>query len=766
MSSISSTSSSSSSSTSATAGTSVGGTLRITGMATGLDVDSLVSKMMTSDQTKIDQLKQKQQTLEWKQQGYQSIISSIQSLQNTYFDITSPTNYLLTQNNYDNLSTSTSDSTVASIKAATGATMGNYQVDVTQVAQPASITGTSLDSQFSVNMLAQWGGQTLNFTDSNSTKATVTIPSGFTGTTDDLVASINSQLTSSSLNGELSAVNDNGKVKFTNSSSASIITMTGGSSIPTIGSDPVTIQANSNYETTDADLSSWNNGTLDFNVGGTDASISLANFKGTTASDLAAYINTQLSSTAANGKVSATVVNTGSGDNIKFTPLTTTNVTISSNNIGDFPSTNSPENITSASLDTALTSLTGGAGLNQALAFNLNYNGNTVTVNLDNSTGDCTVGDLASAISTATGGQVTGSFNDMTGQFTLSTTSTGSTSSIQLTGNSGLSTTLLSSLGLSDSATVTQGTDAALSIEQPGSTTSTSLTENSNNFTLNGITYNLVGMGTTTASVTSNTSSIHSLISGFITQYNSLVDTIQTDLSQKSDPNYPPLTAAQESSMSSTDIANWNAKAQQGLLNNDQNLQNLLNSLRQAFSSPVVSSNGESLTPLTFGDVGTNSIGIDTSNDYTQGAKISIVDDTKFTNAIAQQGSAVMTLFTNTSSLSPTSDPTGYFNESGIFQRINTIFQNYVGQTGTSLNNGILTSYANKQDDYSTTGDQGSGTLPDQLYYEQILINNMNTQYSTDQTKYYNEFSQLDTEMTTLDSQQSALESMMGSSSS
>lgn len=752
--------SSTSSTPSGMTGAGGGNMLRITGLATGLDVDSMVKKMLAGDQTKIDQAKQAQQIVQWKQQAYQSIITDVKSLQSSFFDITNPSSYALTQNNYKNITTSSSNTSAGTATAAVGAAMGNYTLSVSQMAQAATISGTnSINSQYSLNATQVWAGKSLTFTDNSNplNTANISIPANFTGNANALVANINSQIQSSSLNGELTAVNDNGKIKFVNSSSTSSINMSGGGNISDIGSNSINISANGNYETVEAGISAWQNGSINFNVGGstTPVTLNLSGFQGTTASDLAAYINTQISSNSSyaslNGQVSASVVNNGSGDCIEFTPLTSTQVQISSSNIKDLPS--SSTTLTAASSSTSLASL----GVTGVITLNLNYNGTNKSITLDNSNSDKNIGDLVSAINSQTNGQVTGSFDDITGKFALQTGSTGSTSSLQIT--SGSTASLLTALSLSVGSSPTSGKDAIVAITSPGANNPTTLTEGSNNFTLNGVSYSLTGLGTTSISLTSNTTQVHDMIKNFLDKYNSIVDEIQTQLTQKRDYNYPPLTDSQKSSMSATDITSWNNKAQQGLLNNDQNLQDLLTSLRQAFTTPVTDGSGNNLTSIFFGNVGSGSIGIDTSDDYTQGSKITIVDDVKFTQAIAQHGDQIMKLFTNVSN---SANQTTNFNQSGIFQRINTILQNNVGIIGSTLT-GTLSKYANVQDDFSASGGMGSGNLPDQIYTKQLLINTLTNQMNSDQTKYYNQFTQLETAMNQINAQQSTISSMLSS---
>ncbi|WP_406540970.1 flagellar cap protein FliD N-terminal domain-containing protein [Clostridium ljungdahlii] len=61
-----------------------GSMLRITGLNTGLDVDSIVKKMLKGDQAKLDKVKQSQQLIQWRQDAYKTIISDIQDLQKSF----------------------------------------------------------------------------------------------------------------------------------------------------------------------------------------------------------------------------------------------------------------------------------------------------------------------------------------------------------------------------------------------------------------------------------------------------------------------------------------------------------------------------------------------------------------------------------------------------------------------------------------------------------------------------------------------------------
>lgn len=584
--------SSSTSSTSSTIGTGSGGgnMLRITGLNTGLDIDAMVKKMLTSDQTKVDQAKQQQQLIKWRQEAYQSIIKDLKDLQSSYFDIANSANCLLSSNNYDNMTATSMDTMVVNAEATTKATAGNYKILVKQLAAAASIKGTSE-----------------------------------TKTSDNKTASSSTKLTDLGLS--------TGKYSL---------------KLSYDGKDPVQI---------------------DINI--TDAS---------------------------------------------------------------------------------------------------------------------TVNDFASAIKTQTNGAVTAKLNDLTGKFEIQTSDTGSSSSLKIENVSDTDTTaaaLLSKFNINvdslSGVSGDNGKDALFAIKEPDSSSYIVGKNSSNIFVVNGVKYTLSDVNSTmdyissdntgkfvpddsfttsdvpaSVSVSKDTSKIKDLITNFIDKYNNLVGEIQDKLSEKKNYDYKPLTDTQKSSMSDTDITNWETKAKQGILRNDDNLQNLLNDITNAFYTPVKDSDGNNVSTLYFGSYGANSIGIDTSKDTSQGGKISITDETKFTDAITNHPDEVMKLFTTTSD---NTNKTENFNQSGIFSRISSILSDNVGIVGSSYNQATLTKYANVQEDYSIYGGSGSGTLPDQIYEQQIVINNLTTRMNDDQTKYYNQFTQLETAMEQLNAQQSVISS-------
>lgn len=111
--------------------------IRLSGLASGIDTDEMIKSMMTADQDKIDKAGQKQQTITWQQEIYREVISEAKSLTDKYFAVTSK-NSIISSSAWNTLSIS-SNSSMMSAKGNAGASDVNYTFEITSLAQPATI---------------------------------------------------------------------------------------------------------------------------------------------------------------------------------------------------------------------------------------------------------------------------------------------------------------------------------------------------------------------------------------------------------------------------------------------------------------------------------------------------------------------------------------------------------------------------------------------------------------------------------------------------
>jgi len=122
--------------------------LRIGGLASGIDTDSIVGQMMKAKRVPLDKLKQQRQVLEWQQEDYRAINKSLRAFRDTVFNMRLQATYLAKK-------AASSDEAVVGASAAAGAAPGVYSVTVAQLAQ-----GVTRGSQAGLPDEAGEGGST------------------------------------------------------------------------------------------------------------------------------------------------------------------------------------------------------------------------------------------------------------------------------------------------------------------------------------------------------------------------------------------------------------------------------------------------------------------------------------------------------------------------------------------------------------------------------------------------------------------------------
>lgn len=276
---------------------------------------------------------------------------------------------------------------------------------------------------------------------------------------------------------------------------------------------------------------------------------------------------------------------------------------------------------------------------------------------------------------------------------------------------------------------MSSGHDAAINLD------GTDLTESSNNFTISGVTYNLASTGSTTVSVAADVNTIVSNVQSFVNAYNTMLTSLNTEVSQPVYSNYLPLTDDQKSQMKDSDITAWTTKAKSGLLHNDSILQDAINNMRNNISDPI--------SGLTGTYNSTASIGI-TTGDYTENGILHL-DTDKLKAALQADPAIVNKIFGTTGS-------SGNTNSQGIAVRLNNSLNNTVSQIQTVA--GITP---------DTTTDTSSN-LAIQIKDYTSRLTAMSTQLQDLQTRYYNEFDAMESALQQLNSQSSFISSLTSSS--
>ncbi|MBZ9688096.1 flagellar filament capping protein FliD [Clostridium estertheticum] len=173
--------------------------MRITGMASGLDTETLVKQMMKPYTMKVDKMKQDRQIVSWRQELYRDILSDTAAIKDTYFDNLKPDTNMLSKNNYAGFDVTATNSVAGesagvSATASVGAMPGSYKVEVTNLATAAKIDGVAINESNDSFVLANWQGKTIRFK-VGETEESITIDN-IPPVTDrkSLVANINDKL--------------------------------------------------------------------------------------------------------------------------------------------------------------------------------------------------------------------------------------------------------------------------------------------------------------------------------------------------------------------------------------------------------------------------------------------------------------------------------------------------------------------------------------------------------------------------------------------
>ena len=110
-------------------------TMRLTGLMSGMDTESMIQQLVAAKQTKVDDAKKAQTKLEWKQTAWKDLNTKIKNLQSKYLS------NMRLESAYSQRTTKISDSTAASVITGDGAMKGVQTLQVTQLAKTAYMTG-------------------------------------------------------------------------------------------------------------------------------------------------------------------------------------------------------------------------------------------------------------------------------------------------------------------------------------------------------------------------------------------------------------------------------------------------------------------------------------------------------------------------------------------------------------------------------------------------------------------------------------------------
>ncbi|WP_049868355.1 MULTISPECIES: flagellar filament capping protein FliD [Paenibacillus] len=253
--------------------------------------------------------------------------------------------------------------------------------------------------------------------------------------------------------------------------------------------------------------------------------------------------------------------------------------------------------------------------------------------------------------------------------------------------------------------------------------------------------------GASTVSSKLDTDSIVNTIKSFISDYNSLLDQVNTKLNEQRYRTYSPLTEEQKADMKESEVTLWESKAKSGLLKNDSILSSMVTDMRTALVSTVTTGTGDNAIKTV------QSLGIVTGQ-WSEYGKLKIQDEQQLRAAIEKNPEQVIALFTSKDpSPLPDTDPNKLSKSVdpkwGIFERLSSTvmksLQQLTEKAGTSS--------------YSTDKNgtfMANSMLGEQLRTLDTRISDMNRLLTNKENRYYKQFTAMETAINRYSSQSGA----------
>ena len=711
------------------------------GMASGIDTESLVKSMLSGIQSKIDKQNQKKQQLLWKQDMYRDVITKINSFQDKYFNLTSETS--LRTNSFFNKMTSSSSSDAVKIVSASSSAPEEMSVQVAQLATASTVTSGKFssgeiemgDAEAIAQNLSEYfstPAQDIVFkSGSGESEKTVTInlcdiqgEGDEPPTAQKMVDTINQKLAENGMDIKLTLGDgeDNKNkitVEGTSTGDQADFSISGSeNALSTLGLRNMNFSESNEFKfesTAEADTSKLQknppeSASFTMTLDGKSTQITIKNSSAQEAvesfkSQVKSAFGSSVTIDDATGKITARQGQTLSisGDSkvlgIKSGACTrlTTSSTLSELGIDDY---------------------------------SFKINGKEFNFNADTK-----VSDVISQVNSSDAG-VKMVYNSLSDTFKLTSNSTGEGFDIDISG--GLADKFFSG------ANYTAGQNAIVNID------GVTIERTSNTISANGVTMELkattgnygetpnVGAdgkfvttdGTAdskaTISASRDTDKIMNTIKDFVKDYNSLIKDLNgLTHASKTYKSYDPLTDAQKKEMKDSEIEAWEKKSKEGLLSGDSDISSFLTSMRSTLYSK--SDTGFSLAMF----------GIDSSSDWKDYGKLEI-DEDKLKEALQSNPDDVMSTFNS------------------VANKLNTACKN---AASTSLASpGRLVTIAGVKGKVS----ENNNNIKNQLDNIADALERLQNQYDASKTRYWKQFNAMETALSNMSSTSTYLTQMMG----
>lgn len=258
------------------------------------------------------------------------------------------------------------------------------------------------------------------------------------------------------------------------------------------------------------------------------------------------------------------------------------------------------------------------------------------------------------------------------------------------------------------------------------------LTSSKTSLTVNGLSLDLMDVtdGEVSITVSDDTDAVYDSIKEFVTQYNSILKEMNTLYNAKSARSYDVLTDDQKDEMSDEEVEKWNTKIKDSLLRRDSTLDGLITTMRSITGKSITASNGKKYSLA--------NLGITTGTDYKEYGQLHIKGD---------------------------EDDSVYSDSTNTLQDLLKEDPDVVAEVMAGLTNNLYDALNEKMK--STTMSSALTFYNDKEMTKQMTqykkdIKSWETKLQTMEDHYYKQFSAMEKALASLNSQQSSLSSYLG----
>lgn len=235
----------------------------------------------------------------------------------------------------------------------------------------------------------------------------------------------------------------------------------------------------------------------------------------------------------------------------------------------------------------------------------LTIGGETKTVEVNS---DMKVSDLLSALKEQ---GLTANFDAGQQRFFISSSASGTSNDFNFVTDNASSLAILEKLGLAtkenyEAAGQTPAADEQLAKKADASNAEIELngavfTGDSNDFSINGLNITATGVSDLmTITTATDVDGIYDMIKGFFSEYNTLMNAMESAYNAESAKGYEPLTDDEKSELSDKEVEKWEQKIKDSLLRRDETLRSVMSGMSMAMSK-TYEINGKSYSLSSFG---------------------------------------------------------------------------------------------------------------------------------------------------------------------